>query len=76
MKVETLRRREKEREKDGKKSRNEERKKQIKEGKNRENNTGMGGEKKGRKEAAITASYMWSPSLHMRLLPHQSIAGL
>lgn len=41
-----LRRKGKESENDGKKSRKEERKKEMKEGKNRENNTGMGGGKK------------------------------
>jgi hypothetical protein len=76
MKVKMLRRKGKERENDGKKSRKEERKKEMKEGKNREKNTRVGGGKKRRKEAAITASYMLSPSLHLRLLPHQSIAGL
>ena len=44
-----LRRKEIERENDGKKSRKEERKKEMKEGKNRENNTGMGGEKQKKK---------------------------
>jgi hypothetical protein len=46
MKVKMLRRKGKESENDGKKSRKEERKKEMKEGKNRENNTGMGGGKK------------------------------
>jgi len=43
MKVKILRRKGKEREKDGKKSRKKERKMEMKEGKNGENNTRMGG---------------------------------
>lgn len=71
-----LRRKEIERENDGKKSRKEERKKEMKEGKNRENNTGMGGEKQKKKGGSDYCLIYVVSSLHLRLLPHQSIAGL
>ena len=76
MKVKILRRG-REREKNGKKSREEERKKEMKEGKNRENNTGRGvGGEKGGSDCCLIYVLSLPASLHLRLLPHQSIAGL
>jgi hypothetical protein len=79
MKVKILRRGGKERERDAKKNRKEEGKKEIKEGKNRGNNTGMGEEKRGggeKRRQRLLPHICGLPSMHLRLLPHQSIAGL
>jgi hypothetical protein len=74
MKV-TILRREREREKNAKKSREEERKKEMKEGKIEKITREWDKKKKGGDYCLI---YVLSlpASVHLRLLPHQSIAGL